>query len=199
MKKIILFTVVLYVLFLVSFKENSREPESFAKILKEHPERMQELLKVADTYKDTGEIYTLSSDDILSPEQLKIFRKKMSPKPGRFWSDVHPVITIPTQALHELIKNHLNSKDSVVFYLGTYSKKDTIRIRRYNERNAKEYFAKGKSPYNYKKLKNRPAFAMQVFSNGYSETKNSKKNYRSLIYEISRLCPPPPEGCFEDL
>ena len=143
------------------------------------------------------------------------------------------MIIISTQALNLLIKNHLKDDDSVVFYLGKYSKKDPKRIVRYNERNSYPY-TKEKDTYTYKDLKNRTAFAMQVFGNVSSKdekSKNSsglfnpriimgavgkgnhdveinnrgKNNFMpekiavSDIYEISRLCPPPREGCFDDL
>ena len=236
MKKFILFTVVLYVLFLVSFKENSREPESFAKILKDNPERLTEFLKVASLYKDTNKISEkiLSRKDIISKDQLEDFREKMKPKPGQFWTRAHPVIIISTQALNELIKNHLNKNDSIVFYLGNYNKNIPERISRYNERNGGANFSKDNPPFTIKNLKKRPAFAMQVFSTVSQKGKDSKNNtglYNpqniigavgkgnhdvemnnsgtnnfklermpvSEIYEISRLCPPPREGCFDNL
>ena len=225
MKKFILFTVVLYVLFLVSFKENSRETEPFAKILKDNPERLQELLMVAATYKNSGnsQKQTLSDEDTLSRKQLDIFRNK---KPR----EVSPVIVISTWDLNLLIKDHLNKDDSVVFYLGQYYKNDPKRIKRYNQRNIFP-FTFGKDTLTYSDLKEKPAFAMQVFSNVYSKGKKPKHTSEifkpqnilgsmgkgmgefeknndgvntvvpakfavSAIYEISRLCPPPPEGCF---
>lgn len=231
MKKFLLFAGVLYLVILVSFQEKSREPESFAKILKDQPERLQELLNVADSYKDTVKISDkiLSPDDILSPKQLDIFRSKTKSRPG---NRTHPVIVISTQSLNELIKNHLNRKDSIVFYLGSYSKNDAVRIHRYNERNGGGYSTKEKQPYTYKNLKKRTAFAMQVFSTVNESDQKSKStsgifNTRSIwgsvgkgsndvdmnndwtnnfkaeriavspVYEISRLCPPPREGCFD--
>ena len=228
MKKFLLFAGVLYVLFLVSFKEKSREPESFVKILKDHPERLQELLKVADIYRDTVKISEkiLSPKDILSAKQLDIFRSKTKSRPC---NPAHPVIIISTVAMNELIKNHLNTGDSIVFYLGKYSNDDPQRITRYNERNSSSNEKSEKLPYTYKNLKKRTAFAMQVFSNVYqqdSKGKNSSalftpvnfiglngkgshdsedllngsfgvaKKAVSEVYEFSRLCPPPKEGCF---
>lgn len=226
MKKFILFTVVLYVLFLLSFKEDSPEPESFAKILKDHPERMKELMKVADSYRDTGKgpNQFLNDQDTLNKKELNIFRNKKNSKPS-------PVIVISSQALNLLIKDHLNDDDSVVFYLGQYYKNDPERIKRYNERNSMP-FTNGKHTYTFKDLEKKPAFAMQVFSNAYTETEKPKnisgifnpksiigspgegniefeknnngtnnvmvaKKAVSPIYEISRLCPPPREGCFD--
>lgn len=229
MKKFILFTVVLYVLFLVSFKENSREPESFAKILKDHPDRLGELLKVASVYKDTSKILEdlLNSEDILSPKQLKDFRSKARDKKG---DKKKPVIIISTRAINQLIQSHLNEKDSLVFFLGEYSKKDLTRVQRYNDRNTRKHNF-GKDTLTLETLDKRVAFAMQVFSNTNPKEENSKtstglfnpeniigslgkgnydfeKNDRqnnftsiktavSKVYEISRLCPPPPEGCFK--
>lgn len=227
MKKFILIAVVLYVSFLLSFKEENPEPESFAKIIKDHPERMQELLKIAANYQDTvkGQEKFLSKKDTLSREQLKYFRNKNRHRPGA-------VIVIATLALDELIKNHLNEGDSVVFYLGEYYKKDPTRIIRYNERNSIPFY--GKPIYTFKDLKNKPAMAMQVFSNAYTKPENLKSssgkfnpfniirsygvgsydqennlentnNYMpppsavSPAYEISRLCPPPREGCYKNL
>lgn len=229
MKKVILFTGVLYVMFLLSFKEKSGEPEPFAKVLKDHPERITELLLVAEKYRDTIKISEkiLSSDDILSESQLKTFRSTTKSRCG---NKTHPVIVISTQALNELIKNHLQEEDSLVFYLGKYTKKDPERIKRYNARNSYP-FTNGKDTYTYKDLKKRTAFAMQVFStvkapNQHSKSSSSifkaenflgpigkgnhdlemnsdlknkfktEKIARSPAYEISRLCPPPPEGCF---
>ena len=226
MKKFLLFAGVLCIVGLVSFHEKSQEPEPFAKILKDHPERLQELLKVADSYKDTVKIQSiLNSKDILSAKELKLFRKKV--KSGH---QTHPIVIISTTDLNALIKDHLNSTDSVVFYLGKYNKKDQKRIDRYNERNAKEYWDKGIKPYTYRDLKHRTAFALQVFSmeekpeqkpkstSGFfnpgnpflSGSKGSndvemnddwtnnfkpEKTAVTAVYEFSRLCPPPREGC----
>ena len=226
MKKFLLLAGVFYVVFLLSFKENSGDPESFAKILKDHPDRLAELLKVASSYQDTlivSEKY-LSPKDILTPDQLDIFRSKTK---SRTWNRTHPEIVISTLALNELIKNHLNTGDSVVFYLGKYSKKDPERIKRYNERNGGALAHSDNPPFTYKNLRGRTAFAMQVFSDinsekskshhsstlksGYftpsfgkgnhdteeflMENFNSARKAVSEAYEISRLCPPPREGC----
>jgi hypothetical protein len=225
MRNFILFAVLLYVSFLLSFKEENPEPESFAKIIKDHPERMQELLEIAASYQDTGKNSEkfLSNEDILSNEQLKYFRH-------RFWGGAGPVIVIATLALNELIRNHLSEGDSVVFYLGKYRRKDPTRIERYNERNSIPFV--GKSTYTFKDLRHKPAFAMQVFGKvpetenlknssgifypgniigtkgkGNHDLENSPENQSNFMpprgpvtpaYEISRLCPPPREGCYKN-
>ena len=232
MKKFLLFAGVLYVLFLVSFKEKSLEPESFVKILKDHPERLEELLEVAETYKVTfeGPDKILNPEDIITEAQLDIFREHTKSRPRRPW-DESPVNIISTKALHALIKDHLELTDSIVFFYGRYSKKDKVRIDRYNQRNGGPKFSPDNPPFKYKNLKKRTAFAMQVFSTVNSSSSKSKSSAaffntgnifksvgkgsndveinndwtntfkieriaRSPIYEISRLCPPPPEGCF---
>ena len=228
MKKFLLFAGVLCIVLLVSFQEKKQEPESFAKILKDHPERLQELLKVAEGYKDTGKKSAdlLNPEDILSPKELEDFRSKARVRSG---DKKKPVIIIATQAINELIKNHLNQDDSLVFFLGEYSIKDQTRVKRYNDRNTRKYNL-GKDTLTLQTLEKRTAFAMQVFSMEEKSDQKSKStssifnlsnlfkssgkgsndvemdsdwtnNFKpqktavSDVYEFSRLCPPPREGC----
>lgn len=227
MKKFLLGTVLLYIICLLSFTETNKEQESFEKILQKHPERTQELLQTARAYQDTsreGEQY-LSKKDILSDEELRIFRSLAKTRSS---NEQKPVVIISTLALHELIRGHLKPGDSVVFYLGEYNSKDPNRIRRYNERNGGTSSAGESMSYTYESLKKRTAFAMQVFSEvpdseprretsqrftpgsfylhptkgqdeagpiNENQTIYFKKEAVTPPFEISRLCPPPREGC----
>lgn len=169
-----------------SCQQKVEEKKSFAQIIQDDPSRRQELLEEAKKLQETSTGHqipqTLSAEDELTPAELYGFRSNAGYDEDS--DKKFPTVIVAVTDMLGIIGNHTGVKDSLIFYKGKYPKADIKRIKRYNDK-----FANGQNAYTYKMLKNRKTFVIQL----YPPDKDAF--LKAPVYDIGRLCPPPPVGC----
>lgn len=181
MKKLVFLMGVFFAFTLFSCGEKNEKSESFAEIIKDPAKRM-ELLRIADSINRANPLgKKINNDDKISKGMRDGIRHNNQIKIDSIDSSIIKIAWADMQEVLDTLKG----ADSLVFYLGSY--KDPKSYKSYDRRNHTNYSTKNKE------LKNLPTF---VIGPGKDTTTSIKKVPSNQFYDIGRLCPPPPGGCY---
>lgn len=168
----------LYVVFLISFKEPKEKSMSFSEIIKKNPSRIRELLDLADVLNSSNSLMQKGKGD--SNKIDKKMRNEITRNNTiTITAKDSPTIKMSMENMQEIIDTFKTlGSDTLIFYVGSY--KDAASIKRYNDRNKKNFKPKD--------FVNKPTFVIGAKGG------NMLLSGRELYFDAVTMCPPPSDG-----